>query len=84
MLINFHNLLFQTWIQSLLNATLNIDKSMNDLNMRDPKSEHNIVVSPLCLIAAIALILLSSKNETKIEIAKLFNSDENSILLSEM
>lgn len=70
------------WVIGLLNAALNIDKSLDSINTLDPKSEHNIVVSPLCIAAAMALILLGSNGVTKTEIQKLFNFDEENPLLS--
>lgn len=67
-------------ILGLYQAALNIDKTLDSLNKYDPKSEHNIIISPICIIAALSLVLLGSHGETKIEIGKLFNFDENTLL----
>lgn len=48
--------------------------------MHNPLSDHNIVVSPLCIVAAMALVLLGSRGETKLEINKLFNFGEDTLL----
>lgn len=71
---------FQMWILGLLNAALNIDKSLHSLNVRDPKLDQNIVVSPLCIAAAVALILLGSRGESKMEIHRLFDITGNTLL----
>lgn len=68
------------WILGLFNAALNIDKSLDSLNMHNPLSDHNIVVSPLCIVAAMALVLLGSRGETKLEINKLFNFSGDTLL----
>lgn len=67
-------------ILGLYQAALNIDKTLDSLNKYDLKSERNIIISPICIIAALSLVLLGSHGETKIEIGKLFNFDENTLL----
>lgn len=71
-------MIFQKIIFGLYEATLNIDKSLNNLNFHGSnQSPVNIVVSPLSLIAAMTLILLGAGGETKAEVGKLFGFDEN-------
>lgn len=74
--------MFQMLILGLYKATLNIDKSLDSINIRDPKSDQNVVVSPLCIVAALSLVLLGSRGETKTEIGKLFGFDDNLLLSS--
>lgn len=73
---------FQTLILGLYEAALNIDKSLNSINVRDPKSDHNVIVSPLCIVAALSLVLLGSRGESKTEISKLFGFDNSTLLSS--
>lgn len=80
MSVNSSNMKFQMWVLGLLNAALNIDKSLHSLNAHDPKLDQNIVLSPLCIAAAIALILLGSHGESKMEINRLFDFTENALL----
>lgn len=78
--VSSRNVRFQMWILGLLNAALNIDKSLHSLNAREPKLDQNIIVSPLCIAAATALILLGSRGESKMEIDRLFDFTVNTLL----
>lgn len=73
---------FQKLILGLYEAALNIDKSLDSLNVRDPKSDHNVIVSPLCIVAALSLVLLGSHGDTKIEFSKLFGFDDDTLISS--
>lgn len=66
-------------ILGLYDATLNIDKSLYSLNTHDSKSDQNIVISPISIAAAMSLILLGARGQTKTEVGKLFNFDERTI-----
>jgi len=59
----------------LLDATLNIDRSIDSLQSYTPNRDNNIVISPICMAAAMSLVLLGAKGETKIEVGKLFGYD---------
>lgn len=72
-------ILFQKLSLGLFDATLNIDRSLSILNTHDTKSDHNIIISPISIAAAISLILLGARGQTKSEIGKLFNFDESTL-----
>lgn len=71
---------FQILKLGLLNATLNIDRSIGDQLMHDPTSDHNVIISPISISAAMALILLGARGETKTEVGKLFGFDESTLI----
>lgn len=52
---------------------------MNSLNTHDSKTNQNIVLSPISIAAAMSLILLGARGQTKTEVGKLFNFDEKTI-----
>ncbi|XP_027841673.1 leukocyte elastase inhibitor-like isoform X3 [Aphis gossypii] len=64
----------------LLDATLNIDRSIDSLqSLYTSNRDTNIVISPICMAAAMSLVLLGAKGETKIEVGKLFGYDVETI-----
>ena len=63
----------------LFDATLNIDRSIENLQSHSPNHDHNIIISPISIAAAMSLILLAAHGETKTEIGKLFGYDEKTI-----
>lgn len=67
-------------ILSLYDATLNIDKSLDNLNTLYLRPNSNIIISPLSIIAALSLILLGARGESKTELAKLFGIDEKQLI----
>lgn len=67
---------FQTLSIGLLDATLNIDRSIESLQSHSSNHDHNIVISPICIAAALSLVLLGAHGETKTEVGKLFGYDE--------
>lgn len=66
-------------ILGLLDATLNIDRSIESLQSHSSNHDHNIVISPICIAAAMSLVLLGARGETKTEVGKLFGYDEITI-----
>lgn len=61
----------------LLNATLNMDRSIDKQNTCDPNSDHNVIISPISITAAMSLVLLAAKGETQVELSKLYGFDKN-------
>lgn len=78
-MVNFISILFQVLSLGLLDATLNVDRSIDSLQSHTSNHENNIVISPICMAAAMSLILLGAKGETKIEVGKLFGYDAETI-----
>lgn len=70
-------LTFQLLTLGLLNATLNIDRAIDRLQSNIPNHGKNIIISPLCLAAAMSIVLLGANGKTKTEAGKLFGFDEN-------
>jgi len=69
-------LIFQILTLGLLDATLNIDRSIDILQSHNSNHDHNIVISPISIAAAMSLVLLGAHGETKTEVGKLFGFDE--------
>jgi len=67
---------FQVLVLGLFDATLNIDKSIESLQSHSSNHDHNIVISPISIAAALSLVLLGAHGETKTEVGKLFGYDE--------
>jgi len=63
----------------LFDATLNIDRSIDSLHSYGSNRDNNIVISPICMAAAMSLVLLAANGETKTEVGKLFGYDDNTI-----
>ncbi|XP_050526222.1 leukocyte elastase inhibitor-like isoform X2 [Daktulosphaira vitifoliae] len=59
----------------LRNATINLDKAINSENIKNRKSDHNIIISPISIAAAMALILLATAGESKSEVGKFLGFD---------
>lgn len=64
----------------LLDATLNLEKSLDYLNTQNLRANDNIIISPLSIIGAMSLILLAARGESKIELAKLFGFSEKQLI----
>lgn len=67
-------------VLGLYNATLNLDRSLTSLNARDSEPDRNVVMSPASIAAAVSLILVAARGQTKTELGKLFGFDERASL----